>query len=295
MTQHKTALIDGLSVFYREAGTSGSPKLVLLGGFPASSHQFRNLIPALAERFHVLSPDYPGFGNTDLPDPAAFPYTFDRLAEVVEGLLVKTGFTHAGYFMQDYGGPVGFRILGRRPEWMEWLILQNTNAYEEGFTAAWDGIRHALWKNPGPEAEAPLLPFLDLDGIRLVYQHGHARPELVSPDNWQMDFRFMERPNARRVQLDLFYDYRTNVALYPAWQQFLRVRQPKTLIFWGQRDIFFTPEGGEAYLRDLPHAELHRLDSGHFAVEDSLDVIAQNIRRFYDAHVALPGDARRTA
>ena len=295
MTLHKTAVIDGLSVFYREAGTPGAPKLVLLGGFPASSHQFRNLIPALAERFHVLAPDYPGFGNTDMPDPQAFPYTFDRLSEIVEALLARTGFTRAGYFMQDYGGPIGFRILGRRPEWMEWLILQNTNAYEEGFTAAWDGIRHALWKNPGPDAEAPLLPFLDLEGIKLVYQHGHAQPERISPDNWQMDFRFMERPNARRVQLDLFYDYRTNVALYPAWQQFLRTRQPDTLIFWGQRDIFFTPEGGEAYLRDLPRAELHRLESGHFAVEDCLDVIARNIRRFYDETVAASGAARRTA
>jgi len=190
---------------------------------------------------------------------------------------------------------VGFRILGRHPDWMEWLILQNTNAYEEGFTSAWDALRYSLWKNPGPDTEAPLLPFLDLDGIRLVYQHGHAAPELISPDNWQMDFRFMERPNARRVQLDLLYDYRTNVALYPDWQQFLRMRQPKTLIFWGQRDIFFTPEGGEAYLRDLPQAELHRLESGHFAVEDCLDTIASNMGRFYDENVATARPARRTA
>lgn len=295
MTLFKTVRIDGLSVFYREAGDAGAPRLVLLGGFPASSHQFRNLIPALADRFHVLAPDYPGFGNTDMPDPQSFPYTFDRLAEVVEALLVKTGFTRAGFFMQDYGGPIGFRILGRRPEWMEWLILQNTNAYEEGFTPAWDGIRYALWKDRGPETEAPLLPFLDLEGIKLVYQHGHAEPERISPDNWQMDFRFMERPNARRVQLDLFYDYRRNVALYPVWQQFLRTRQPDTLIFWGQRDIFFTPEGGEAYLRDLPKAELHRLDSGHFAVEDSLDLIARNIHRFYDERVGGRRASRRTA
>lgn len=243
----------------------------------------------------MLSPDYPGFGNTDMPDPTRFRYTFDRLSDVVEGWLVKTGFTRAGHFMQDYGGPVGFRILGRRPEWMEWLILQNTNAYEEGFTAAWDAIRYALWTNPGPDTEAPLLPFLDLEGIKLVYLHGHGRPELIGPDNWQVDARFMERPNARRVQLDLFYDYRTNVALYPVWQQFLRTHQPKTLIFWGQHDIFFTPEGGEAYLRDLPQAELHRLDSGHFAVEDSLDVIAGHIRRFYDEQVATHPGARRTA
>jgi pimeloyl-ACP methyl ester carboxylesterase len=295
MTLHKTAIVDGLSVFYREAGSPGAPKLVLLGGFPASSHQFRNLIPALADRFHVLSPDYPGFGNTDMPDPKTFPYTFDRLSEIVEALLVGTGFARAGFFMQDYGGPVGFRILGRRPEWMEWLILQNTNAYEEGFTAAWDAIRNALWKRRGPESEGPLMPFLELEGIKLVYQHGHPEPERISPDNWQMDFRFMERPHARRVQLDLFYDYRTNVALYPVWQQFLRTRQPKTLIFWGQHDIFFTPEGGEAYLRDLPDAELHRLNSGHFAVEDSLDVMADAIRQFYDTQVAAPTLSRRIA
>jgi pimeloyl-ACP methyl ester carboxylesterase len=278
--------IDGVRVFYREAGEIGRPKLLLLGGFPASSHQFRNLIPALADRFHVLAPDYPGFGNSDMPDPAAFAYTFDRLSEIIEGLLLETGFTRAGFFMQDYGGPVGFRILSRHPEWADWLVLQNTNAYEEGFTSAWDGIRHALWKNRGPESEAALLPFLGLDGIRLVYQHGHRNPEAISPDNWQMDFRFMERPNARRVQLDLLYDYRTNVERYPEWQRLLRDRQPKTLIFWGQNDIFFTPEGGEAYLRDLPRAEIHRLDSGHFAVEDSLDEIVTGMKTFYDRHLA---------
>ena len=288
MVQHKTESVNGISVFYREAGDPDSPKIVLLGGFPASSHQFRNLIPALADKFHVISPDYPGFGNSDLPDPARFGYTFDRLAEVIEGLLTKTNFDRFGLFMQDYGGPVGLRIISRHPSWAEWLILQNTNAYEEGFTPAWDGIRHALWKKPGPESEEALMPFLQLDGIKMVYLHGHKHPELISPDNWNMDFRFMERPNARRAQLDLFYDYRKNVDLYPQWQKFLRGRQPKTLIFWGQNDIFFTPEGGEAYLRDLPDAEMHRLDSGHFAMEDCLDEIAAGIRRFYDEKVSSP-------
>lgn len=279
---HKTALVDGLSVFYREAGRPGSPKLVLLGGFPASSHQFRNLIPALADKFHVIAPDYPGFGNTDMPDPAKFSYTFERLSQIIEGLLVQIGFERFGLYMQDYGGPVGFRIIGRHPQWAQWLVLQNTNAYEEGFTPAWDAIRHALWKKRGPETETPLLPFLSLEGIKSVYLHGHKRPELISPDNWNMDFHFMSRPGAHRVQLDLFYDYRTNVDLYPEWQKFLRNQQPKTLIFWGQDDVFFTREGGEAYLRDLPNAEMHRLDSGHFAVEDCLDEIAAKTRRFYD-------------
>ena len=285
MILHKTVDVDGLSLFYREAGDPSNPKLVLLGGFPASSHQFRNLIPALADRFHVVSPDYPGFGNSDMPDPAGFPYTFDRLSEVIERWLEQIGFTRFGLFMQDYGGPIGFRILKRHPEWAEWLTLQNTNAYEVGFTAAWDGLRNALWKNRSAETEAALLPFLSLDGIKLVYQHGHRDPASISPDNWNMDFRFMERPDARRVQLDLFYDYRTNVALYPKWQAFLRQRRPATLIFWGQNDIFFTPEGGESYLVDLPEAEMHRLDSGHFAVEDCLELIADHMRRFYDERV----------
>jgi pimeloyl-ACP methyl ester carboxylesterase len=220
--QHRTAQVDGLSVFYREAGDPANPKLLLLGGFPASSHQFRNLIPALAERFHVLSPDYPEFGNTDMP--ADFAYSFDRLSEIVEGLLERTGFHPFGLYHQDYGGPIGSRIVGRHPDWLEWQVIQNSNAYEEGFTAAWDGIRHALWVDRSAETEAPLLPFLELDGVKLVYTHGHRDPDKISPDNWNMDLHFLERPGARKVQLDLLYDYRTNVALYPQWQAFLRER-----------------------------------------------------------------------
>jgi len=168
-------------------------------------------------------------------------------------------------------------------------VIQNTNAYEIGFTSAWDDLRNALWKNRTSEAEASLYGFLQLDTIRQVYLYGHKDPEAISPDNWNMDFRFMERPNTRRVQMDLFYDYRINVALYPKWQKFLRDRQPKTLIFWGQNDIFFTREGGEAYLKDLPNAEMHRLESGHFAVEDCLVEITSNIQRFYlDRVVKIP-------
>ena len=281
-----TTEVEGLNIFYREAGTSGKPKLVLLHGFPASSHQYRNLIPALADKFHVIAMDYPGFGNSDMPDSVKYPYTFDKIAEVVETFLKKMDFTRIGLFVQDYGGPVGFRILSRNPDWLEWLIIQNTNAYEVGFTAAWDGFRNALWKNRTPETEKPLTAFLELDAIKSIYLHGHKKAELISPDNWNMDFRFMERPDARKVQMEFFYDYRTNVTLYPVWQEFLRSRQPKTIIFWGQDDIFFTREGGEAYLKDLPNAEMHRLDSGHFAVEDCLDYIAGNIRRFYAEKVA---------
>lgn len=281
-----TIEVQGLDIFYREAGKPDSPKLVLLHGFPASSHQYRNLIPALAHKFHVISMDYPGFGNSALPDPTEYAYTFDKTSDVVESFLNQKGFTRFGLFVQDYGGPVGFRILARHPEWLEWLIVQNTNAYEEGFTAAWDGFRNALWKKRTPESEKPLMGFLEVDAIRSIYLHGHKKPELISPDNWNMDACFMGRPQARRVQMEFFYDYRTNVTLYPKWQEFLRSRSPKTIIFWGQDDIFFTREGGEAYLRDLPQAEMHRLDSGHFAVEDCLDYIARNICRFYDEKVA---------
>jgi pimeloyl-ACP methyl ester carboxylesterase len=169
---------------------------------------------------------------------------------------------------------------------LEWLTIQNTHAYEEGFTAAWDGFRKALWLKRTPETEAPLFSFLQLDAIRSVYLHGHKNPEVISPDNWNMDFRFMERPNARRVQMDLFWDYRTNPQLYPKWQAFLRKQQPKTIIFWGQGDIFFTPAGGEAFLRDLPQAEMHRLESGHFAVEDHHEFIAEKMLAFYTRYMS---------
>jgi pimeloyl-ACP methyl ester carboxylesterase len=274
-------VVDGLKIAYREAGNPKNPKLVLLHGFPASSHQYRNLLPALADRFHVIAPDYPGFGNSDAPDPAKFAYTFDKISEVVEDFLKTKGFDHFGLFVQDYGGPVGFRIVGRHPEMLDWLIIQNSNAYEVGFTAAWDGFRKALWLNRSPETEKPLAGFLTHDAIKGIYLHGAQNPELISPDNWEMDAAQMQRPNAVRINLDLFYDYRTNVPLYPAWQAFLREHQPKTIIFWGQDDVFFTKEGGDAYLKDLPKAEMHRLAAGHFAVEDNLTEISSDIHRFY--------------
>jgi len=278
--------VDGLNIAYREAGSASNPKLVLLHGFPASSHQYRDLIRELADRFHVIAPDYPGFGNSDTPDPATYAYTFDGISVVIEKFLSLKGFDHYGLFVQDYGGPVGFRIVGRHPEALDWLIVQNSNAYEIGFTPAWDGFRGALWKNRSPETEKPLAGFLTHDAIKGIYLHGAKDPALISPDNWESDFGFMQRPNAVRINLDLFYDYRTNVDLYPKWQAFLRDRQPKTLIFWGQDDVFFTPAGGEAFLKDLPHAEIYRLTAGHFAVEDHLDFISKHMHAFYEKVVA---------
>ncbi len=277
-----TLSVDGLNIAYREAGDPANPKLVLLHGFPASSHQYRNLIPALADRFHVIAPDYPGFGNSDFPDPAKFSYTFDKLAEVIEHFLDKKGFDRFGLYVQDYGGPVGFRIVTKKPEKLEWLIIQNTNAYEVGFTDAWGGLRNALWHNRSKENEAAVAGLLELDTVKAVYLHGSTLPELISPDNWNSDFfTTIQRQHGRQIQLDLFYDYRTNVTLYPKWQAFLKERQPETIIFWGQDDIFFTREGGEAYLAALPKAEMHRLNAGHFAVEDCLDIISENMHRFY--------------
>lgn len=282
---YRTANVQGMNIAYREGGDPQNPKIVLLHGFPSSSHQYRDLLPALATDFHVVAPDYPGFGNSDIPDPATFAYTFDKISQVIEAFLKRVGFAHFGLFVQDYGGPVGFRIVTRNPQMLDWLIIQNTNAYEIGFTKAWDGFRGALWKNRSPETEKPLAAFLEEDAIKGIYLFGAKDPERISRDNWKSDFGFMQRPCARRVQLDLFYDYRTNVDLYPKWQAFLRDRQPKTIIFWGQDDIFFTREGGEAYLTDLPHAAMHRLQSGHFAVEDSLETIATGIHRFYNEKV----------
>ena len=283
---HGSIAVDGLNIAYREAGDPANPKLVLLHGFPASSHQYRDLIRALADRFHLIAPDYPGFGLSDIPDPAAFPYTFDHIAQLIERFLALKGVDRYGLFVQDYGGPVGFRLVESNPDALEWLIVQNSNAYEVGFTAAWDGLRNVLWKNRSAETEAPLRGFLTRDTIKTIYLHGAKHPELVSPDAWESDIAFMQRPNAERLNLDLFYDYRTNVPLYPKWQAFLRERQPETIIFWGQNDIFFTPEGGDAYLADLPGAEMHRLDAGHFAVEDQLDYIVAHIKRFYSERVA---------
>ena len=276
--------VDGLNIAYREAGDPASPKLVLLHGFPASSHQYRDLVPALGDTFHVIAPDYPGFGLSDAPDPAKFSYTFDRLAQVIERFLALKRFDRYGLYVQDYGGPIGFRLIDSKPDALEWLIVQNSNAYEVGFSAAWTGLR-SLWTNRAPETEDALRGLLMHDTIKAIYLHGAARPERISPDGWESDAAFMQRPNAARLHLDLFYDYRTNLPLYPKWQAFLRERQPKTLIFWGQNDMFFTPAGGEAYLADVPKAEMHRLDAGHFATEDHLDYVATHIKRFHTEKV----------
>ncbi|MFG1905682.1 alpha/beta fold hydrolase [Kribbella sp. NPDC048928] len=284
MTSFRTVSAGGLEVFYREAGKPGAPKLLLLGGFPASSHQFRNLMPALAGRFHLLAIDYPGSGNTELPDPDGWEYTFDHLAEIVDETLLAIDFTGPmGLYMQAHGGPVGNRLISLHPDWFRWQIIQNANLYEEGLTELWDGLRNGLWA--GRSTEPPVDVLLEPETVRAIYLTGHPDPAKISPDNWNLDLHFLARPDARKAQLELFSDYRTNLARYPAWQARLRRDQLRTLILWGQGDIFFTPAGGEAYLRELPDAKLVRLDSGHFALEDCLEQIADEIRTFYDESV----------
>ena len=289
----KTIAVDGLNIAYREAGDPSHPKLVLLHGWPASSHQYRELIPKLSSRFHVIAPDYPGFGNSDTPDPLAFEYSFDKLAEVTGHFLEKKGFDRFGLYVQDYGGPVGFRIVTKKPESLEWLIIQNNNAYEVGFSEAWDGLRHALWLDRNETNENAVASLLELETVKAVYLTGSLVPELISPDSWNSDFLLtLQRLHGRKIQMDLFYDYRTNPELYPKWQAFLKKHQPKTVIFWGQGDIFLTPAGGESYLKDLPNAEMHRLNAGHFATEDCLEYIANGILSFYDKAMS-PKSSRR--
>jgi pimeloyl-ACP methyl ester carboxylesterase len=237
-------MIDGLKIFYREAGDVGKPAIVLLHGFPTSSHMFRHLIPALANQFHVIAPDYPGFGLSDAPSPSSFRYTFDGLADVIEKLLLKElGLERFGLFVQDYGGPVGFRIATRHPERIDWLVVQNSNAYEEGFSGFWNHLRQQYWLTPSAETEAPLRDFLTPDAARWIYTEGVRDPEHVSPDNWIVDLAALARPEGSRIQLDLFYDYRTNVARYPEWQAYLRTQKPPTLVVWGKNDPIFTTEG----------------------------------------------------
>jgi pimeloyl-ACP methyl ester carboxylesterase len=286
MTKHRTVTIDGLKIFYREAGEAGKPAIVLLHGFPTSSHMYRHLIPALADQFHVIAPDYPGFGLSDAPSPSSFGYTFDGLADVIEKLLLKElGLERFGLFVQDYGGPVGFRIAIRHPERIDWLIVQNSNAYEEGFSGFWNHLRQQYWLTPSSETEAPLRDFLTPAAARWIYTEGARHPEHISPDNWIVDLAALARPEGDRIQLDLFYDYRTNVARYPEWQAYLRTRKPPTLVVWGKNDPIFTPEGARAFQRDLPEAELHLLDTGHFALEEDLETIEALMKEFYARRV----------
>jgi len=276
---YRTAEVDGLKIFYREAGPADAPTLLLLHGFPSAGHMFRDLIPLLAERFHLVAPDLPGFGQSDMPSRDSFKYTFDNLAEAISRFTEVIGQRRFAIYIFDYGAPVGLRIAAKHPERITAIISQNGNAYEEGLSEGWSPIQ-AYWREPTQANRDALRSFLAPETTRFQYTHGVSDPSLVSPDGRSLDDYYLTRPGAHEVQLDLFLDYASNVALYPDFHAYFRKHQPPLLAVWGKNDPFFLPAGAEAYKRDIPGAEVRFLDTGHFALETHCDEIAAEIRAF---------------
>ncbi|MGN9837090.1 alpha/beta fold hydrolase [Nonomuraea sp. H19] len=277
---HRHVDVDGVRVFYRESlpDRSDAPVALLLHGFPSASHQYRRLIDALGTRYRLIAPDYPGFGHTEAPD--GFAYSFDRLADITEGFVERLGLTRFVMYVFDFGAPVGFRLAERHPHRIAGLIVQNGNAYAEGLS---DAARAFIALRPDtPGAEDAIRDLLTLPGTRGQYESGVRDPELIAPDGWTLDQHFLDRPGRKQAQVALAFDYHSNVERYPAWQAWLREHTPPTLITWGRDDPFFPEPGARAYLRDLPDAELHLLDTGHFALEDQLPEIAPLVAGFLD-------------
>ena len=285
MVYYRSVATGSHRVFYREAGGWENPAVLLLHGFPTSSHMFRDLIPLRADRYHVVAPDLPGFGNTVSPPRGTFDYTFDNLARVVGGFVEAVGLSRYALYVFDYGAPVGYRLAVAHPERVAAIVSQNGNAYLEGFSDAW-GAWQDYWKSPTPENREACRASFSPAAIRDVqYLHG-SDPERVSPDGYSLDIAYMARPGAEEVQLDLILDYRSNVALYPAFQQYFRTHRPPLLAIWGKNDPHFLPPGAEAYKRDIPDAEVRFLDTGHFALETCAAEIGVAMRDFLDRVVA---------
>ena len=276
---YRTADVDGFKIHYREAGAAGKPKLLLLHGFPTSGHMFRDLIPLLDDRYHIVAPDLPGFGLSDMPPREQFKYTFENIAKVIDRFTEVVGFDKFAVYVFDYGAPTGLRIALKHPERVTAIISQNGNAYVEGLSDGWNPIR-AYWKDPTPANREALRGFLAPEMVRWQYTHGVSDESLVSPDGIALDSHYLARPGSDEVQLDLFGDYQSNVALYPQFQAYFRKHQPKLLAVWGRNDPFFLPPGAEAYKRDLPEAQVHFFDTGHFALETHAPEIALKIRAF---------------
>jgi pimeloyl-ACP methyl ester carboxylesterase len=277
--EYRTANVDDLKVFYREAGAANLPKLLLLHGFPSASHMFRDLIPLLADRFHVIAPDLPGFGRSDMPPRARFKYTFDNIAGVIDRFTEVVGFERFAVYVFDYGAPTGFRIAAKHPDRITAIISQNGNAYEEGLSEGWTPIR-AYWQDASETNRKALRAFLAPETTRWQYTHGVPNEALVSPDGIALDNFYLARPDADEVQLDLFGDYKSNVALYPTFQDYFRKHKPRLLAVWGKNDPFFLPPGAEAFKRDIPNADVRFFDTGHFALETHAEPIAAAIREF---------------
>jgi pimeloyl-ACP methyl ester carboxylesterase len=285
MVHYRSADADDHHVFYREAGDPESPAILLLHGFPSSSHMFRDLIPLLADRYHPVAPDLPGFGDTVSPPRGEFDYTFDNLALVIDGFVETIGLLRYALYVFDYGAPTGFRLAVKHPERITAIISQNGNAYEEGLSEGWNPIR-AYWQDASPANRAALRTFLAPETTVWQYTHGVPDPTVVSPDGYSLDNFHLGRSGATDIQLDLFGDYQSNVALYPTFQQYFRSRQPPFLAMWGKNDPFFLPQGALAYKRDIPDAEVHLLDTGHFALETHSAEIGAAMRDFLGRVIA---------
>lgn len=286
VTHHRTMAVDGVDIFYREAGPPDGPAIVLLHGFPTSSHMFRNLIPQLADAYHVIAPDYPGFGESSAPDHTRFEYSFRKYADLMDGLLGQLNLGRYAMYVMDYGAPVGYRLALAHPERISAIIVQNGNAYEEGLKAFWDPIK-AYWADGSASRREALNVLVAPATTKFQYIDGVSDVSRIDPDTWSHDQALLDRPGNRDIQLDLFYDYRTNVPLYPQFQKYFRDYRPPMLIVWGKNDTIFPADGATPYLSDLPDAELHLLDTGHFALEDKLDEMAPLIRGFLDRHLTL--------
>jgi pimeloyl-ACP methyl ester carboxylesterase len=284
---HKTVKVGDLDIFYREAGPNDAPAILLLHGFPTSSQMFRNLIPLLADEYHLVAPDYPGFGHSSMPSRDQFSYTFDNLAKLIDEFTEKVGLSKYALYVQDYGAPVGYRLATKHPERVTAIVVQNGNAYDEGLdNPFWEPIK-AYWREPtSREKRDALRNFLTYDATRWQYSHGVKNPDLVSPDGPAHDQFLLDRPGNDEIQLDLFLSYGSNPPLYPAWQSYFRTYQPPMLIAWGTHDQIFPAAGAEPYKRDLKTLEYHLLDAGHFALETNLDEIAGLMRDFLGRHVA---------
>jgi pimeloyl-ACP methyl ester carboxylesterase len=290
MIRYKRATVDGNRIFYREAGPEGAPTLLLLHGFPTSSHMFRNLIPALADRYHVVAPDLPGFGFSDAPNRNQFRYTFENLTKAIDSFIQSIGIERFAIYVFDYGAPVGFRLALARPERITAIISQNGNAYVEGLSQGWNPIQK-YWKEPTPENRAALRAFLKPETTKWQYVHGVQDESQVAPESFELDSALLARPGNDEIQLDLFLDYANNVALYPKFQEYFRAKQPPLLAVWGKNDPFFLPPGAEAFKRDNPNAEVHFYDTGHFALETHHQEIAGAIRDFLDRKLASKATA----
>ena len=286
MTAFRTVSIDGLDIFYREAGSRDNPTILLLHGFPTSSHMFRNLIPRLAAGgYHVVAPDYPGYGQSSMPKVTEFDYTFDNLSNVIEKFASELGLKKYSLYLQDIGAPIGFRLAAKYPERVQALIIQNGNAYEEGISSEFWNPSKEFWRERSEKTESPIRKFLTIDGTKWQYMQGARNPKSISPDAWTLDQAYLDRKGNQEISLQLIYDYRTNPPLYPEWQAYFRKYQPPTLIVWGKNDPIFPASAAEPYKRDLKNLEFHLLDTGHFALEEDSDLIAGYINNFLDKQV----------